>query len=86
VCTVAFDVCRKRDDYNPCLAMRRYCANWCASAETCAEACAGARWGCDADVDLRRSTCDRIETACAAHCEALMPAGDESRSDAGGQP
>ena len=71
VCTVAFDVCRKRDDYNPCLGMRRYCTNWCASAETCAEACEGARWGCDADVDLRRSTCDRIETECAARCAAI---------------
>ena len=76
ICTVAFDVCRKRDDYNPCLGMRRYCTNWCASAETCAEACEGARWGCDADVDLRRSTCDRIETECAARCAAIGSTDD----------
>jgi hypothetical protein len=84
VCTVAFDVCRKRDDYNACLGMRRYCVNWCSSAETCAEACAGARWGCDADVDLRRSTCDRIETMCAAHCEVVESEKDNSRTGAAG--
>jgi hypothetical protein len=67
-CTVTFDVCRKADDYNPCLAMRRSCVNWCVSAATCAEACDGAQWGCESVIDLRRSTCEKTANACAEYC------------------
>ena len=41
----------------------------CATAETCEDACDGARWGCAAVVDLRRSTCDKTEAACTFHCK-----------------
>lgn len=75
-CDLAFAVCRKRDDYDPCRNMLRYCLGWCQDGESCEDGCDGALWGCQAS-DLRRSTCDTVTQACQASCGTPKPTASD---------
>jgi hypothetical protein len=68
----AFEQCLPKDDYGPCMEMRRFCTGWCEKARTCEEGCEGANWGCEA-AQTRRATCDRLVESCPAWCNGNPP-------------